>query len=193
MSYGVEISNYKVGFRYRKNLLSKLLKLYANIELGLLDDVTIKWYDALGVAVIRIDSFVYTVNYSGYVNLTGAKSRERVAIGIDIFSREIAPLEKPCGYNVHNISASGNFGHRLSLLALAKKASRFVPDCEATCKVKLRLDSYPAIWLQFRAKSECGEKLGTAGLFASGAFIIVGVKEESTISFIISQLEQILL
>lgn len=185
-----QVNNYKVGFRYCERLLPKLRDLSCkNKE----DRVDIKFYNAEAFAVVRIDSFVYTINYSGYVNITGATNRERVATAIDIFSRKIAPLTLPIAYDVHNISASGHFGHRLSLLAVAKTASQTKLKSGSPCEIKLKLDRFPAMWLQFRAKSPIGEKLGTAGLFASGAFTLVGLKEESAIPIILDDIRDLAL
>jgi TATA-box binding protein (TBP) (component of TFIID and TFIIIB) len=176
MSLTAEINNYKVSFRFPKNLLSDLEDLSDRILIGAVEETTLNWHRQLGVAVVRSCGFVYIVNFSGFVNITGVNSREGVEASIANFLQKVSPL--PPGrtlppYDVDNISASGHLGHRLSLLAVAE-AAEGCSDGGPQCTVSYRKNVFSAVWLRFRA-------LGTVGLFGSGSFTIVGAQRESAL------------
>jgi TATA-box binding protein (TBP) (component of TFIID and TFIIIB) len=165
-SSGAVISNYKISFHARKPLRSVLSELRGGTD-GINSIVLHHNF-----AVIRTDRFVYTPNFSGFVNITKLKRLSDAQAAID-FIRDLLRLPTGSGseYKVDNITASGTFGHRVPLHKI-RQFLREHPGYPASC-------SYGANYFSGATVRYSGG--GTANIFATGAYTIIGAKSEEQV------------
>ena len=194
------ISNYKISFHTHKPLRSIISKLLEEIDkrektftvsLGPIsaetrpsptDDSsenTVKSVKLLhNFAVVRTDRYVYTLNDSGFVNIT----KLRTLADADEAVRELRefahlPATEVYNFKIDNVTASGRLGY--SKIPLHKLAAFVTTNaCFQVAKCTYRPNYFSGASLKYHGGG------GTAILFTTGAFTIVGAKCESQVSHV---------
>jgi hypothetical protein len=161
------INNYKISFRLQCPDIIERLKKTPSI---------VKWYH--NFAVLRSTDHVYTIFFSGFVNATKISDLDR-CIGAIHHLQDLLHIEHETlvngSYAVDNVSASGRFMSCIGLSALKttpRMHVRFNPDRFAGASVKY-----------------VGE-VGTAVLFKSGCYIIVGSKNVDQVNSLFKLLKE---
>ena len=165
-----KISNYKISYRTFQHLKTAIHKLKnEDVKFG------------KNFAVIRASGFVYTLNYSGYINITKIAHLLDAEKAITAL-HELIQIPKNCtGFNVDNITASGNFGCRVRIVDL-----------------KYFFDSNQNLGkFCFRPSSFCGANIkypsfGTIIIFDTGSYTIVGSKTSDQVNQVYHETRKIL-
>lgn len=167
---GPVVSNHKISFRAGKNLKTSVHKL---------DSDMVKLHH--NYAIIR-RKYVYSINFSGYINITKLRTCGDIPAAIEEICCLLQLPNKQPAYNIDNITASGHFGHTISLHKLQKYfAVHRGPQ---------------VIRFNFRPDYFCGANIkfayGTIIIFHTGSFTIVGSKSKEDIQRLFSETKKIL-
>jgi Transcription factor TFIID (or TATA-binding protein, TBP) len=168
------ICNYKISFHTRIPLKRALELLQQQAE------ISVKLEH--NYAVIRPKSHVYSINFSGYVNITKLRTLEAIEPAIDAFCSMVNIPRLPYKYNIDNMTASGRFG---SVLPLHRIREHLL---DSNCPARFR----------YKPSRFCGANLkyfgyGTIIFFQSGAYTVVGAKCVENINHVYEQTRYLLL
>jgi TATA-box binding protein (TBP) (component of TFIID and TFIIIB) len=170
-----KISNYKISFHTGKPLQSAISKLVAGTN-GVL---SVK--ELHNFAVVRTQCFVYTLNFSGFVNITKLRSSSQIHQAIAKLHKLIHLPARCYDYAIDNITASGAFGHYIPLHKLIQVITQPFPA---------RLTYRPNYFSGASLKYDGG---GTIILFTTGTYIIVGARCRAKIQHIYKETLKILM
>lgn len=163
------ISNLKVSFKVERNLKSTAHKLDSN---------KVKLHH--NYAIIRHCDFVYSINYSGYVNITKLRTEGDIGRAITEICILLDLVDRPPSYRIDNITASGHFGRTVRLNRLGEYFQK----------------SDNGVVFSFRPSYFCGANIkfgfGTIIIFHTGSFTIVGSKNREQVKQVFAKTKQIL-
>jgi TATA-box binding protein (TBP) (component of TFIID and TFIIIB) len=150
------VRNYKASFRTKHPLIRQIDALMVS------NPACIKKHH--NFAVIR-SGFVYTAYFSGFVNVTKVQRAEELDDAVANFC-SLLQLDKQQTFNisVDNITASGHFGHTVSLTRLWTRC-RSLEDCQLSYKPHYFAGAF------LKLKNCC-----TILIFSTGSYSIVGAR-----------------
>ena len=137
-------------------------------------------------AVVQTCRHVYTLNDSGFVNITKIRHLSDVEAAVTVL-RQLVHLPQTDCYSicVDNVTASGAFGRPIPLHKLSSHVAT-----HAACKV-VKLGYRPNYFSGASVRYHGGG--GTIILFTTGAFTIVGAKSDEQVWHIYRQTQRLLL
>jgi len=177
-----KIFNYKISFHTFKLLKQSILQLAKSKKKRRNRCILVKLLH--NYAVINTKHFVFTINFSGFVNITKLRKEEDIPKAITLFCSlmKISPVKY--SYRIDNITASGAFGAIIPLHKIKKHISEF--------------HSSEPLRFRFNPSYFCGGnikffKFGTIVLFESGSYTIVGPKTALQVEHVYKETKRILL
>jgi len=181
------ISNYKISFHTHhplRDTLDELYKIGVKLKHGIGFQIRLHH----NFAIIRIGRYVYSPNYSGFINITGIKNLDEIDIAIRTIYTLLDityPTSKDVlQYRVDNISASGSFGWAIALHRI-QSFLELHPEYPASCRY--RRHYFPGATVRYHNGG------GSAIFFTSGKFTIVGAKTEQQVQRIYGRAMEIAL
>lgn len=174
------VSNVKIHFKLSEevNHLKKLKNLKERWE--------VKWHSNFVVIRAR---FVYIAYFSSnHINATGLKSELDISSSLAELC-EIYEIKSELFSNakIDNITSSGSFNRKIKLNVIRQNLKEKTE--EHSCSFNYNKDHFPGAFLKFFSHSQ---KVGTAIIFNSGKYSIVGAKCASHTALVFSRMQVIL-
>ena len=172
------ISNYKISFHTRVPLKNILYNISVN-------DNTVESIDLEhNYAVLRAGGYVYSLNYSGFINITGLRTLTDIPSAIKVVCKLINLQSSDYTARIDNITASGTFG---SLIPLHVVRYHFTKSEPIPARFKYNPNFFSGATLKFY------DGRGTIILFSTGSYTIVGAKTFENIQSIFNETRKFLL
>jgi TATA-box binding protein (TBP) (component of TFIID and TFIIIB) len=173
-----KIFNYKISFRTKIPFKIAL----AHLIVGENEIKSIKILHNYMIVKTH-NNYVYSLNFSGFVNITGLKSENDIISAIKKLYELANQKIKRFRYNIDNITASGKFGCHIPLHTLRTYLNNHNIN-------------FPAQYT-YNANFFCGGNLrykngGTIILFTTGSYTIVGVKCKKAIDTVFEDTMQLI-
>jgi Transcription factor TFIID (or TATA-binding protein, TBP) len=156
------ISNYKISFPTGIPLSAKLRNIgkFRKIHHNF--------------AVIKRSNYVFSVNFSGYINITKLRNRSQFDDAIKVVCKHLHLQSSLYTPRIDNITASGTFGRTIPLHVVGRY---FAEGTTFPAKFKYNPNYFSGASIKFHDG-------GTIILFSTGSYTLVGCKTEDRIQIV---------
>lgn len=180
-----KIYNYKISFR--TNLAFK--QIVTGLKIGENGVLSVKLLH--NYAVLKACGYVYSLNYSGFANVTSLKSQSDIDRSIKVLCKLARIPLKQFPYKIDNITASGTFGAPISLHRLQKYFTGESREGGGECSFTAQFTYNPNFFCGANLKY-FGDGGGTIIIFTTGSYTVVGAKCINHVNEIYEQTKQML-